>query len=435
MNKYDENYSAYFQAPSAEYPEGAAVNATDADSFDGTPFYNKFFNDVIGFMYAAFHGVFGNPKVPGETVTRQISNQPDNAVHSDVWDAIKKFVTDKVAVVGNAFSAHASNTNNPHEVTKGQVGLGNVDNTADNAKRVAYAAVAGTAEEAQEVAWGNVIGRPKFSEVAFSGDYQDLSNTPNIPATPVNADWDAAEGLAEILHKPTIPVVDTALSETSTNAIQNKVATLNMNGVLCSTAAGTQIKEIPASAMPGFVLYAGATIKVLFQNACTVSYPQLKVGNTAAKKIMAYRGGSPVDNNGLKASSGKWRGASTAFDEVWQPYTTLELMYDGTNWVVMGDPVIENYFGTDFGYEKKANGLIIQWGEGQYVTSSGRYTLTMLASFTSASTYKVFVLPNFTVGSVETTYFTHFGATNIDGLNFQFERSVREGDRWLAIGY
>ena len=36
-------------------------------------------------------------------------------------------------------------------------------------------------------------------------------------------------------------------------------------------------------------------------------------------------------------------------------------MYDGTNWVVMGDPVIENYFGTDFGYEKKANGLLIQW--------------------------------------------------------------------------
>lgn len=81
------------------------------------------------------------------------------------------------------------------------------------------------------------------------------------------------------------------------------------------------------------------------------------------------------------------------------------------------------------------NGLIIQWGEGKYVTSSGHYTLTMLTSFTSASTYKVFVLPNFTAESVEETYFTHFGVNNIDGLNFQFERAVREGDRWLAIGY
>ena len=105
MNKYDENYSAYFQAPSAEYPEGAAVNATDADSFDGTPFYNKFFNDVIGFMYAAFHGVFGNPKVPGETVTRQISNQPDNAVHSDVWDAISPCKQYKQSTCGHKRSS------------------------------------------------------------------------------------------------------------------------------------------------------------------------------------------------------------------------------------------------------------------------------------------------------------------------------------------
>jgi len=166
----------------------------------------------------------------------------------------------------------------------------------------------------------------------------------------------------------------------------------SMNGVLCSTAAGTQIKEIPASAMPGFVLYAGATINVLFQNACTVSYPQLKVGNTAARKIMVYRGGMPVYNNGLPASSGKWRGASTAFDEVWQPYTTLELMYDGMNWVVMGDPVIENYFGTDFGYEKKANGLIKQWGK--VSISANNYTDVPVLEF-KTDNYSLLTKGNF----------------------------------------
>ena len=31
----------------------------------------------------------------------------------------------------SALTAHTSNTNNPHSVTKAQVGLGNVDNTAD----------------------------------------------------------------------------------------------------------------------------------------------------------------------------------------------------------------------------------------------------------------------------------------------------------------
>ena len=38
---------------------------------------------------------------------------------------------------------------------------------------------------------------------AFSGDYNDLSNKPEIPAAQVNADWKATEGVAEILNKPT----------------------------------------------------------------------------------------------------------------------------------------------------------------------------------------------------------------------------------------
>ncbi len=37
----------------------------------------------------------------------------------------------------------------------------------------------------------------------FSGDYNDLSNKPTIPDAQVNADWDATEGVAQILNKPT----------------------------------------------------------------------------------------------------------------------------------------------------------------------------------------------------------------------------------------
>ncbi len=411
MNKYDENYSVYFGTPSAEYPEGSAVDSTDEDKLDGTPLLAKFMNDVIGFMYAVFHGVYGNPKIPGQTVTRAISNEPENATQSDVWDAIKKFVTDKVAVVSGALSDFIN--------TKG---VANGIAPLDSGGKVATSYLPSYVDDVLEYANKNsfpaegeegkiYVAKDTNKSYRWSGSsYIELSSYDNATqsasglmsaadktkldgiqngatntAAPVNADWNATSGLAQILHKPTIPAEqvqsdwdvsdssskafiknkptisapDSSLSQTSTNAIQNKIATLNMNGVLCSTAAGTQVKSVD---MPGFVLYAGATIKVLFQNACTVSYPQLKVGDTAAKTIMAYRGGSPVDSSGLKASTGKWRGAASAFDEVWQPYTTLELMYDGTNWVIMGDPVIESYFTTDSGYEKKANGLIEQWG-------------------------------------------------------------------------
>lgn len=39
---------------------------------------------------------------------------------------------------------------------------------------------------------------------SFSGDYNDLINKPNIPAAQVNADWNAASGVAQILNKPDI---------------------------------------------------------------------------------------------------------------------------------------------------------------------------------------------------------------------------------------
>lgn len=45
---------------------------------------------------------------------------------------------------GGGMANHTDNKNNPHEVTAEQVGLGNVENTKDSEKRVAYANEAGT---------------------------------------------------------------------------------------------------------------------------------------------------------------------------------------------------------------------------------------------------------------------------------------------------
>jgi hypothetical protein len=46
---------------------------------------------------------------------------------------------------------------------------------------------------------------PSFSNVATSGSYADLSNTPTIPAAQVQSDWSASTGMGAILNKPTIP--------------------------------------------------------------------------------------------------------------------------------------------------------------------------------------------------------------------------------------
>lgn len=52
-----------------------------------------------------------------------------------------------------------------------------------------------------------------LANVATSGNYNDLSNKPTIPAAQINADWDATSGVAQILNKPTIPAVPTNVSE------------------------------------------------------------------------------------------------------------------------------------------------------------------------------------------------------------------------------
>lgn len=58
-----------------------------------------------------------------------------------------------------AYNHSTKTSGNPHHVTKTDVGLGNVDNTADSAKSVKYATSAGS------VAWDNVTGRPTIPSV------------------------------------------------------------------------------------------------------------------------------------------------------------------------------------------------------------------------------------------------------------------------------
>lgn len=56
-----------------------------------------------------------------------------------------------------SLDAHIADVSNPHSVTKEQIGLGNVDNTADVNKSVNYAATAGSADKAAQDDSGNVI--------------------------------------------------------------------------------------------------------------------------------------------------------------------------------------------------------------------------------------------------------------------------------------
>ena len=52
-----------------------------------------------------------------------------------------------------------------------------------------------------------IVINSELATVATSGDYDDLTNKPTIPAAQVNSDWNATSGIAQILNKPNIPNV------------------------------------------------------------------------------------------------------------------------------------------------------------------------------------------------------------------------------------
>lgn len=116
----------------------------------------------------------------------------------------------------------------------------------------------------------------------------------------------------------------------------NKISGFANGVVTCTTAAGTATKSIT---YPGFILQTGAVARVLFVNENSEANPTLRVNSETAVAIKALKGGTKI---APPVHNWKWRGASTATDETWQPYTQLDLMYDGTDFVILGNPLVED---------------------------------------------------------------------------------------------
>lgn len=93
---------------------------------------------------------------------------------------------------------HSQTTGNPHNTTKGDIGLGNVDNTSDLDKPVSTAT-----QTALDGKVDKEIGKG-LSTNDFDNTYKSkLDGIEAGAEVNVNADWDATTGDAQILNKPT----------------------------------------------------------------------------------------------------------------------------------------------------------------------------------------------------------------------------------------
>lgn len=315
-------------------------------------------------------------------VKRDENGRAKVAAPAESDDIARKAEVDNV---NDNLTAHTGNTDNPHHVTKAQIGLGNVDNTADSNKTVKSA--------------GNCTGN---------------ASTATKWATARNINGMSVQGDAD-----------------------------RVNYAVCSTAAATQAK---VCSCPGFALVTGAEITVKFSYTNTQSSPTLNVNSTGAKAIY-YRGASI--NAGYLAANRTYtfRFNGAQYELVGDINTDTNTTYSvatESNAGLMSatdkarlnkNYVTASSFGTTSGYIKYSNGLIIQWGIASgNETNNGvsRYgnntSVTLPVSFSGKSSYAISC--GFTGGGDVT--WDEVKISNKTATSFTLAYNVHS---YIAIGY
>ena len=119
-------------------------------------------------------------------------------------------------------------------------------------------------------------------------------------------------------------------SATATNAYIGMVHT-------CQTASATREKTV---SIPGFTLTSGACIRVKFLYGNEAKFPTLNVNNTGAHQILGSRGSLQIlieSASDISVQSGL--GVCS-----WDTGIVLDLYYDGSNWIVIGDPIVKKFY-------------------------------------------------------------------------------------------
>lgn len=132
----------------------------------------------------------------------------------------------KGKALSDAFNAHASNIDNPHQVTKGQVGLDNVDNTADKDKNVNSAIKDGSGNVISETyatlealgAAGDIVDGVIESVSALNEFAESAADSINQLSTN-KADKSEVASLAETVHGNTSAIE--TMEETANSISEN----------------------------------------------------------------------------------------------------------------------------------------------------------------------------------------------------------------------
>lgn len=200
--------------------DGSTFNVTDSNTV-----YGNATASAAGLMSAAdktkLDGIAAgsNHITVDSTLSANSTNPVQNKVIKSALDGksntghthVKADITDfPTSMPASDVSAWAKAATKP-SYSKAEVGLGNVDNTADSAKSVKYATSAGS------VAWSNVSGRPSSMPASDVYAWAKASSKPSYS-------W------SEISDRPSIPSVGNGTVTITQNGATKGSFTLNQSG-------------------------------------------------------------------------------------------------------------------------------------------------------------------------------------------------------------
>ena len=165
INVYDSNETTKGVAEIATQDE---VNIGSDDTKIVTPKKLKTITDIL------------NEEIDNnfETLHNQIIEEAERALRAE-QTLLSEIQNEELRAstaeqnIQNNLNTHTSNTNNPHQVTATQIGLGNVDNTSDFDKPISTATQIELDKKANDA---------DLATVAKSGSYNDLIDIPTIPS-------------------------------------------------------------------------------------------------------------------------------------------------------------------------------------------------------------------------------------------------------------
>ena len=222
----------------------------------------------------SYNDLKNKPTIPSAvTVDASLSGTSTNPVQNKAINtalAAKANTSDLATVATSGAYADLSGTPTiPTVPTKVSAFTNDAGYLTSHQSLAAYAKTADLATVATSGAYADLTGKPTLTTVATSGSYTDLTNKPTIPtkvsqltndsgfltthqdlsayAKTANLSAVATSGsYNDLSNKPTIPAavtVDSALSSTSTNPVQNKI----INSALAAKANSSALAKVATS--------------------------------------------------------------------------------------------------------------------------------------------------------------------------------------------